>query len=155
MEKVIVKTKKTKKQALINFISGEQFLSKADEKDLVDELEHYDDNQDDFESCYGDYLVYTDEEANSAVNEYIKDNVWSFNADFIIEHSKLPYDAKEMVQNFQEQKCEDANETILALIEDTEKFIDDAIGLDGRGNFLNNYDGEEYEQDNYFIYRTN
>jgi hypothetical protein len=49
------------------------------------------------------------------------------------------------VSAFQEAKCEDANETIAALITDIDEFIEDAICADGRGHFLNGYDGEEYE----------
>lgn len=103
------------------------------------------------------YLVRTDEEADEAAKEYIKESVWAFNADFIINHSRLPYEAIEMVQAFQ-QKCEDANETILALIEDFDDFVCDAISAHGRGHFLSSYDGEENEEtvngETYYIYRN-
>ena len=108
--------------------------------------------------AYLDYFVYTDEEADEAVKEYIKESVWAFNADFIINHSKLPYEAKEMIKNFQTTKCEDANDTILALIDDFDDFVSDAISADGRGHFLSSYDGEENEEtvngETYYIYRN-
>ena len=92
-----------------------------------------------------DYLVYTDEEADEAVKDYIKESVWTFNAWFIVEHSDLPYEAEEMVRGFQESKCEGANETILAMIKDFDEFVDAAISADGRGHFLSSYDGDEIE----------
>lgn len=101
------------------------------------------------------YLVLTDDEADQLCADTIKEMVWAFNADFIIQHSDLPYEALEMIQGFQESKCEGANDTILAMIDDFEEFVDDAISADGRGHFLSGYDGEENEQDNFFIYRTN
>jgi len=104
------------------------------------------------------YNVYTDEEAGEAAKEYIKESVWAFNASFIINHSMLPYKAKEMIENFQTTKREDANETILALIEDFDEFVSDAISADGRGHFMNSYDGEENEEtvngETYYIYRN-
>jgi len=101
-----------------------------------------------------EYLVYTDEEADEAVKDYIKESAWSFQAWFIVDHSELPYEAIEMVQGFQ-KKCEGANETILALITDLDEFVNDAISADGRGHFLSGYDGKENEIENYFVFRTN
>jgi len=102
-----------------------------------------------------EYLVLTDEEADEACKEYVKDSVWAFNASFIIQHSDLPWEAEEMIKGFQESKCEDANETILALITDFDEFVEDAISADGRGHFLSGYDGDEVEDGDYFIYRVN
>jgi hypothetical protein len=97
-----------------------------------------------FEIDGNEYTVATsEEEADEAVGEYIKESVWSFNSEFIIEHSKLPWEAEEMIKNFQQAKCEDANDTILAIIEDIDVFIQDAISQDGRGHFLASYDDEE------------
>jgi hypothetical protein len=101
----------------------------------------------DIDDCYDvDYYVLTDSEADEKAAEYIKDSLWAFNASFIIEHSKLPYEAKEMVQSFQSVKCESANDTIEALIEDMNEFVQDAIRADGRGHFLSSYDGNENEE---------
>lgn len=124
-------------------------------------MEEYDEDAD------NKYIVLTDEEANEKVAEYIKDSLWAFNADFIINHSKLPYKAKEMVESFQVEKCESANDTIEALIEDIDEFIEDAVRADGRGHFMNTYDGRENEEnvnvypkgdtanETFYIYRIN
>ena len=105
-----------------------------------------------------DYSVYTDEEADEKAAEYIKETVWAFNASFIVDHSNLPCEAIEMVEFFQREKCEGANDTILALIEDFDEFVSDAISADGRGRFLSSYDGEENEEtvngETYYIYRN-
>jgi hypothetical protein len=113
------------------------------------------------------YMVLTDDEANEKTAEYIKDSLWAFNASFIIENSKLPYEAKEMIESFQREKCESANDTIEALIEDMDEFIEAAISADGRGHFINSYDGNEDEErislhginesinQTFYIYRIN
>ena len=122
-----------------------------------------------FEVGNEEYRVMTDEEADEAVKEYIEESVWSFNTWFIIDHSKLPYEATAMLESFQGDKCEDANDTILALIEDLDEFVKDAVSADGRGHFLSGYDGVEEEisimrerengidlyEDYLYIYRTN
>ncbi len=112
--------------------------------------------EEDYEEIDSDYLVCTDEEADEKAAEYIKETVWAFNAGFIVDHSSLPYEAIEMIENFQ-QKCEDANDTILALIDDFDDFVSDAISADGRGHFMSSYDGEENEEtvngETYYIYR--
>lgn len=90
-----------------------------------------------------DYLVLTDDEADEYVKEEIKNLVWTFKPEFIIDHTELPYESEEMIKTFQEEKCEGANETILAMIDDFDEFVRDAISADGRGHFLAHYDGEE------------
>jgi hypothetical protein len=106
-----------------------------------------------------EYVVYTDEEADEQTKLYILDSLWAFNSNFIIEHSKLPCEAEGMLKNFQTDLCEDANETIKALIVDLDEFVSDAIDADGRGHFLNSHDGEEIEIEvnnkTYFLYRMN
>lgn len=102
-----------------------------------------------------EYLVLTDEEADEEARKDIKESLWAFNTGFIIDHSKLPPEAEEMVKFFQEEKSEGANETIKALIEDMDEFVSDAIAADGRGHFLSPYDGEEREEGGFFIYRIN
>ncbi len=103
-----------------------------------------------------EYLVLNDEEADKAVKDYIRDSVWSFNADFIAGECGI-YEMKEMIESFQ-QKCEGANDAILKLIEKTcglDSFVESAVSADGRGHFLAGYDGNENEEGDYFIYRTN
>jgi len=119
-----------------------------------------------FEVGSEEYLVLTAEEADHACRLYIEETLWAFNAWFIVQHSVLPYssDTVELIQGYQEDKCEDANETIKALITDIDEFVEDAISADGRGHFLSGYDGEEIETDYqvteddkrvYYIYRLN
>lgn len=114
--------------------------------------------EEDYTDINDDYLVLTDEEADEKAEIYISETVWAFNAEFIVDHSKLPYEAVEMVQVFQ-KKYEDANKTILALIEDFDEFVSDVISADGRGHFMNSYDGHEHEVNidgtYYYVYRMN
>lgn len=102
-----------------------------------------------------EYLVLTEDEADEKAAESIKDSVWAFNPDFIIEHSDLPAEAEEMVRFFQEKKSEGANETLTALIKDMDEFIADAISADGRAHFMNSYDSKEEEEGDFLIYRIN
>jgi hypothetical protein len=109
---------------------------------------------------YGEevYAIATDEEAEAACLENIKDSAWAFNASFILEECDLPFSGEESLKQMQEKSCEGANEFILSLIEKTcgiEQFTEDAISADGRGHFLSSYDGEENEEGEYFIYRIN
>ena len=110
-----------------------------------------------------DYLVLTDDEADKKTEEEIRQSLWAFNADFIAEHCKNTekmdsYEYDDFIESLkivQSQQAESANGFILALIDDLDEFIDDAIYADGRGHFLSRYDGRENEQDGYFIYRQN
>ena len=117
----------------------------------ADEIEHCGDMI--FEVGGEEYLVCTDSEADDYAADYIKESLWAFNVGFIIDHSKLPYEAEEMISSFCGEACEDANETIRAMITDMDEFIEDAIGADGRGHFMNSYDGEENEEGEFYIYR--
>lgn len=114
--------------------------------------------------AYGrqEYLVLTEKEADEMASERIQESVWAFNTDFIIAHSNLPSEAKEMIESFQRTKCDGANDTIVALINDMDDFVTDAISADGRGHFLAGYDNEETEvstgpnmTDRVYVYRTN
>ena len=62
------------------------------------------------------------------------------------------------IQKIQEL-VQDANEPLLALVDDFEELVQDAIGCDGRGHFLASYDGVEeefyYNEEYYYIYRVN
>ena len=112
----------------------------------------------DVDSYEDDYLVLTDDEADEAVREYIKDSVWAFNASFILCECGLDGSGEDSLKAMQEKSCESANDFILSLIEKTcglDEFVDSAVCADGRGHFLSSYDGEENEQGEYFIYRTN
>lgn len=108
-----------------------------------------------------DYYIYTDEEADEACKEYIKETAWAFNSDFIISNSKvLDYDkwSYDILKAIQEQ-CENWNDAILRLIDDIDEFCDDAISSDWRWHFLSWYDWNENEIDinstTYYLYRNN
>ena len=104
-----------------------------------------------------EYLVLTDEEAGAKAYEEIEESLWAFNADFIIDMCGFSGGEKSLTA-MQRESCEDCNEFIKAMIKGTcgmECFVESAIESDGRGHFISSYDGEEVEQDEYFIYRVN
>lgn len=120
--------------------------------------------QDDVFNCGNqEYFVLTDEEADEKAAEEIKNSLWAFNADFIIQHCKnynnmdnFEYNAAiESLQEAQEHSCESLNGLVYALIDDIDEFIQDAINADGRGHFISYYDGEENEENGLYIYRLN
>lgn len=103
----------------------------------------------------GEYLVLTDDEADQKAADYIRESVWAFNSDFIASHCPDGID-EDHITTMWVDRGEDCNDATIALIEagnGMEGFIDDAIGADGRGHFLNTYDGEEYDEGDFFIYR--
>ncbi len=118
-----------------------------------------------FELFGNEYKILTDEEADKAAEESIEESLWAFNAEFILEHSKIEVVGREydeIVKAFhkmQETLCESANALVKALVTDINDSIDDfvqaAVEADGRGHFISSYDGEEYESENFYIYRTN
>lgn len=91
-----------------------------------------------------EYDILSDEEADDKAVEYIRDTVWAFNAGFLESYTGV--DA--MVFELLSEKCEDANEAIISIIEISgtiEDFTAEAISGVGRGHFLSGYDGEEHE----------
>jgi len=103
-----------------------------------------------------EYAVGDDEQADEACHEYIENSVWAFRASFIANECNLP-DSEGMIEAAQE-KCEGANDGILAIIKGTcglSSFVQSAIAADGRGHFLSSYDGNENEVDGFYIYRVN
>lgn len=116
------------------------------------EPESYDEKQ----FTYGreTYRVLTDDEANEAVKEYIRESLWAFRPDFLASETDLPAEAFAALG----EKCESGNDGILRMVEKTcglDAFVKAAISADGRGHFLAGYDSEENECGDYFIYRTN
>lgn len=106
------------------------------------------------------YLVLTDTEADERVLERIKDEVWAFKAEFILDQCDLPGELAPAITAFQSDKGEDANGALLKLVEKCceggiEAFTKAAVAADGRGHFLSCYDGEQNESESYYIYRTN
>lgn len=132
----------------------------------LEELTHentYNENYNTFEVLGNEYKVLTDEEADEAAAEEIKNSLWAFNADFILCHTEFyntstsREDAEfiKALQELQSRLCESANAIVKALIVDLDDFVTNAIGADGRGHFISWYDGRENEQDIFYIYRTN
>ncbi len=126
------------------------------EKDEITEVD-----ESTFKYAQAEYKVLTDDEADEAAKEYIKESLWAFNTSFISSHCKvsLSVHAEKALQKMQGELCDDANELVACLIEDMDEFISDAINADGRGHFVSSYDGEENEQEvegeTLYIYRTN
>lgn len=102
------------------------------------------------------YSIYTNEEREQAVRDYIRDNVWAFKASFILNHTGIHWNDRiaRALERMQEKLCEDANELILAMIKDFDEFVEDAVEADGYGHFLSSWDGEEHECDGFYIYRN-
>ena len=110
-------------------------------------------HQDDHYYTFGnqEYMVLTDAEAQDKVAEYIKETVWAFNPDFLARHSGIDREVFERLQD----SCETANDAIFKLIKNFDELVEDAVGTDGRGHFLSGYDGNENEQGDFYLYRTN
>jgi len=90
----------------------------------------------------GNYVVYTNEEANNAVVEYIKEAIWSFRPDFLACYIDLPVEDIKILCSL----YENANNILISLLKDKlDELVKDAIELDGRGHFLSNYDGKEHK----------
>lgn len=118
-----------------------------------DDLEEHNDT---FEYGNREYLVLTDAEADEKAGEAIRESAWAFNYSFLCGHSKAIAEIPQKDYEAMAGKlCESFNKAVLAMIDDVDHFIQDAIGADGRGHFLSSYDGNEEDQDGYYIYRTN
>lgn len=110
--------------------------------------------ENEFEAEGNTYLVLTDEEADAAVWEYISQSLWAFNADFLAGNTDLPAEVFTALQD----KCEDANDTFMTLVEkcgDFNGLVSEAVSSDGRAHFMNTYDGHEWQEGEFYIYRTN
>ena len=104
-----------------------------------------------FEHGNREYLVLTDDEADERAKEYIEESIWAFSSWFLASHTGLD---EEIIKHLQD-KCESANDVLLNAVKDIDAFISEAIGCDGRGHFMSNYDGHEEELNDLYIYRTN
>lgn len=105
-----------------------------------------------------DDLLICDEEGRlQEVTSYIRDSVWAFNPKFITDHmsrettrnltSREFDELTKSISYLTEKLCESANNIILTLIFDLDKFVDDAVASDGYGHFLSTWDGKEIEFD--------
>tara|TARA_R110000824_G_scaffold92704_3_gene224699 strand:+ start:285 stop:719 length:435 start_codon:yes stop_codon:yes gene_type:complete len=103
--------------------------------------------ENEFDCDGGTFLVLTDEEADAAAAEYIKESLWSFNAEFLAAYTPEGIDAYE-INALRGDRCEDANTGIVALVKagcGLETLIEAAIGIDGRGHSLAHHDSVEHE----------
>lgn len=105
----------------------------------------------------GDWLILTDEEADEKAADSIRESVWAFNPNFLVEY--LPDGVGEEVIEALQPKCEGANSAILSMIGDRfDQFVEDAISSDGRGHFLSFWDGSEHKFTHggrdWYAYRT-
>ena len=106
-----------------------------------------------------EYLVLDDAESNVRAEQYIRESVWAFNASFLQGYGAFKDLGYQDIQRMQES-CESVNPAFVALIgDDWDGFISDAFDADGRGHFMNTYDGQEHEIEYggtlWFIYRKN
>ena len=91
-----------------------------------------------------EYLVLTDGEADEKAQEYIEDSLWAFNADFILDACGLDSGSNviESLRKMQEKSCEGCNDFIRAIVDGTrgiDRFVEQAIEADGRGQFLSHF----------------
>ncbi len=104
----------------------------------------------------GEYRVLTDGEGDEAVAEYIEESLWAFNPDFLSAYIAGGAVDADALQRLIGDSCEGANPALRALVGDRfEEVVEDAIGADGRGHFLAQYDGDECESGDFFLYRVN
>lgn len=108
----------------------------------------------------GDYLVCTDEEADSRTADAIEELLWAFRPSFLWSTTGIDAEVFEAIQK--NDRCEYNNPAILSIIRATcglASFVKLAIQADGRGHFLAGYDGEENAEtidgEKLFIYRNN
>ena len=101
----------------------------------------------------GEYLVLTDAEADTEAKARILDTIWAFNKWFLDAHSKVIKHIPDEIYKKLQEECEGINEMLIESLEDKDSFVEDAIASDGRGHFLSSYDGKEYQEGEYFIYR--
>lgn len=99
------------------------------------------------------YAIGDDYDCDKATTEYIKETVCAFTSDFLSHHLVGGNLSPGQIDALRGDSCEDINETFLAMIDDFDDFVADAISADGRGSFLSPYDGEEHECGDYFIYQ--
>ena len=88
-----------------------------------------------------DFLVTDNVRVDYALEDYIKEGVWAFNASFLANFIDMD---ESHIGFIQEKLCEDCNDLFLQAIGDKlNKFIEEAVSSDGRGHFLSGYDGVE------------
>jgi len=90
------------------------------------------------------YKVLTDDEATEAASDDMLETLWAFNPNFLADYA--PEGVTEEVFELLQEQCEGANDAIKSIIgNNLEDMFEAAICADGRGHFLNRYDGTENE----------
>jgi hypothetical protein len=109
---------------------------------------------------FNDYRVLTDEEADELAYDYIMETLWAFNPSFLAGETGVDEDVFIALAN--NGKCESNNDAITSLIKSScgyQEFVDSAVGHDGRGHYINRYDGTEHEvkvgRKTFYIYKVN
>lgn len=159
-------------ESLLNdLIKGDSFEDDGDKRCCIAMLFDYEQGNTDDPDGYsvsdgnivdgprGEYLVLDEDEADAACKEHIEDSLWAFCSSFLSGETGIDETVFEALVD----KCEGANDAVRALIKGScgiDRFVENAISADGRGHFLNHYDGEENEvsvgsDTYYYIYRQN
>lgn len=102
------------------------------------------------------YIVGTEKKINQVVSDKIKESIWRFRSCFIIGNCGFPEEFDEVINIYEREKKEGANKILLALINkygDIEAFVQEMIDFDGRAEYLNCMDQEEYKEGDYLIYK--
>jgi hypothetical protein len=94
-----------------------------------------------------EYAIATSQEkVELACREYIRDSLWEFNPEFLVDYIPNTSDRLiESLKRLQVSVCKDCNDLILAAVGDNfEKLVEDAIAINGANNLLSPYDGLEW-----------
>ena len=105
---------------------------------------------------FNEYRVLADELAY----DIIMDSLWAFSSSFLAGETGVDEDVFLALHN--NGKCESNNDAIASLIKSScgyQEFVDSAVGHDGRGHYINRYDGTEHEvkvgRKTFYIYKVN
>jgi hypothetical protein len=118
------------------------------------QVEDYGNDDGDFD----EFRVLTDEEADELAYDSIMDSLWAFSSSFLAGETGIDEDV--FLALFNNGKCESNNDAVASLIKSScglQEFVDSAISADGRGHYINRYDGNEHEvkvgRKTFYIYR--
>ena len=141
--------------AMIEFAVSSTYIEKSDDAPEPTRYDHCL-----FDNVGGEeFLILTDAEADERCKTRVLESAWAFNLNFLHAHirRKVRLDGKagEAFEKMCGELCESANGLVLALIEDRDRFVDDAISADGRGHFLAGYDGSVRQFEWHFPSRFN
>jgi len=95
---------------------------------------------------FSEYRVLTDEEADELAYDYIMETLWAFSTSFLAGETGI--DEEVFIALANNGKCESNNDAVASLIKSScglQEFVDSAVSADGRGHFINSYDGNEHE----------